>query len=447
MQRTARIAAILIILFVTLPTQARTHNYEITVSDDLRRVHVQAELDGAEVLRARQGRSHRLLSASTCDGKPLDTRQNRIHPNGAACVHYTHRLEPMDERFRTADVLTTTTSEWLWLPTLENEASVNIRVHLPEGINAHLPFDPAGSHYVLRASPGSSRGLALFGTFTVAEIVLPDTKLRASLIGASGHEHKLTRWLTAAANDVWQIGGRFPNPQASVVVVDVPGSTGETVPFGHVIRDGSEMVRFFVQAESDEAALLGDWTATHEFAHLLLPYVREKWISEGFASYYQNVLLARRGVYSEEEAWRRLTHAFSRAREIDSPPSPNDTEHDEFWRVRMLIYWSGAALALMADAAWRAHDDTSLDTALARLGSCCLPSPDTWSGEALFAQLDALNGAPRLQALYERHADAPGLPPVEELYPALGIRIETNRVTLDDDAPLAAVRRAIMRGG
>ncbi len=431
-------------MLATLPTQARTHNYDITVSDDLRQVHVQAELDGAAVLRARQGRSRRLHSATTCEGKPLDARRNRIDPNGATCLRYTHSLEAVDERFSPADVLTTTTSEWLWLPRFEDNASVNIRVHLPEGINAHLPFDQAGDHYVLRASPGSSRGLALFGRFASTQIVLPDTQLRASLIGAHGQEQKLTRWLTAAAMDVWQIGERFPNPQASVVVVDVPGSTGEAVPFGHVIRDGSEMVRFFVQAQSREAALLGDWTATHEFAHLLLPYVREKWISEGFASYYQNVLLARRGVYSEAEAWRRLTHAFARAREIDNPPSPNDTEHDEFWRVRMLIYWSGAALALMADTAWRAQDDTSLDAALARLGRCCLPSPDTWSGQALFSRLDALNGAPRLRALYDRYADSPGLPPVETLYPALGIRTDGSRITLDDAAPLAAVRRAIM---
>ena len=96
------------------------------------------------------------------------------------------------------------------------------------------------------------------------------------------------------------------------------GGGGSAVPFGHVIRDGGEAVRFFVNDDKPLDKYLGDWTATHEFAHLLLPYIesKQKWISEGFASYYQNVLLARRGVYSEEEArvwmdetgWRALEH-------------------------------------------------------------------------------------------------------------------------------------------
>ena len=51
-----------------------------------------------------------------------------------------------------------------------------------------------------------------------------------------------------------------------------------------------------------------DWTATHEFSHLLLPYVsrRDRWLSEGLASYYQNVLRARDGRLSETDAWRKL---------------------------------------------------------------------------------------------------------------------------------------------
>ena len=48
-----------------------------------------------------------------------------------------------------------------------------------------------------------------------------------------------------------------------------------------------------VDASASSRDLRTDWTASHEFAHLLLPYVSDKWVSEGVASYYQNVLQAR----------------------------------------------------------------------------------------------------------------------------------------------------------
>ncbi len=430
---------------VTLPSLAAEHNYTVVVSDDLHRVQVTAQLESAMDLRARNGRTRDLSNLTGCNGERLRTLRNRI--KATPCVSYTYPLTPLRERWTPTQVLVTSPSAWLWTPKLSPDDLVRINFQYPGHIDVHLPWVRAGSSYLLKQSPESSDGLAIFGELHNSEIAVGDAKLPLSVIGAADHTEKLQRWLSDAANDVWRVAGRFPNNQATVIAADVPGSTGEAVPFGHVIRDGTETVRFFVQAERPLSELSGDWTATHEFAHLLLPYVRDKWISEGFASYYQNVLLARRGTYDEADAWRRLARSFKRARETPRPPSPNGTRDREFWEARMMIYWSGAAIALMADVELRTSSNgtKSLDTALGELSACCLPSPRSWSGRELFAKLDALSEVDVFVPLYEKHADAKGLPPVEKLYPKLGIAPKSGRITLNERAKLAHIRRAIMR--
>jgi predicted metalloprotease with PDZ domain len=222
------------------------------------------------------------------------------------------------------------------------------------------------------------------------------------------------------------------------------------VPFGFVIRDGGEAVRFFVDPARPLADYLGDWTATHEFAHLLLPYVRgsEKWVSEGFASYYQNVLLARRGVYTGTDAWRRLHRSFGKAARIADPPPLSRIDGRPFWEVRMLIYWSGAALALEADTRLRAASGgrESLDSALARLSSCCLPSDRVWRARELFEKLDSLVATPLFVELYESYSKRRGMPDLDPLFEELGIRAEDDQVRLTGQGRLTWVRDAIMAG-
>jgi len=48
----------------------------------------------------------------------------------------------------------------------------------------------------------------------------------------------------------------------------------------------------------------------------MLPYLdrRQRWISEGFSQYYQNVLLARSGAYDDLYAWQKLYEGYERGR-------------------------------------------------------------------------------------------------------------------------------------
>jgi predicted metalloprotease with PDZ domain len=113
----------------------------------------------------------------------------------------------------------------------------------------------------------------------------------------------------------------------------------------------------------------------------------------------------------------------------------------------MLIYWSGAAIALMGDVDLRQRSGgaQSLDSVLGQLAACCLPSGKPWEGRALFARLDALAGRDVFVPLYDKYANAPGMPPWPATLAALGVQGTGEDVVLDDAAPLSTIRRAILQ--
>jgi hypothetical protein len=438
--------------------RAAVHEYEVGISADLSTVSVTARLDGTDLrLRAPAGRIEQLEAVQGCDGATSSLQGRTLRVRGG-CARYVTTLVPVrsDRSYARRSPRFAGHESWLWLPPLAEDDVVKLTLRLPEGVDAVVPWRRTGvGRFELRRSPGSGEAIAWFGSLQKHTLTLQDIRLPVVLIdaanGARLNPFVIKPWLEEAAGLVASVGGTFPNRFAQVVVE--PGEVSlfgdSPVPFGHVIRSGEEVVRFFVQPTATGKALREDWTAVHEFAHLLLPYVRDdqKWISEGFASYYQNVLLARGGIYSEVEAWQRLARSFRSASEGHRPPSPNDAHTRSFWEVRMLIYWSGAALALMGDVELRRVSEgrVSLDTVLGRLAACCLPSPRIWEGRELFAKLDLLSGHAVFVPLYDRYANTAGMPDTTALLQAMGIRMNRKDVVLDGTAPLAAERSAIMR--
>ncbi len=454
--------ACLIVVFSLNATSAfgLEHVYRIVVADDLRTVTVEAQLAaGVEKLQARNGKVSRLADLRTCDDLPLKPRGNHIVTSDSdGCVRYSYPLRSSQrERMPLPDdVVISIPSEWLWIPPLGEEDRLRIELAAPSGIKCSVPWVAAAPGvYYLEASPRSSRGVVIIGRFSQHELDIPGGRLRVALIDSPDNpmeEADIMAWLRSSAADVAGVSGSFPNPQPQIIVQSGQSRpdrrSRSAVPFGYVIRDGGETVRFYVDAGRALDDYLGDWTATHEFSHLLLPYIdsQQKWISEGFASYYQNVLLARRGVYSEENAWWRLVRSFRRAAKIRRPPTLNDINERSFGEVRMLIYWGGAAIALMADTRLRelSGGTESLDTVLARLQECCLPSKRTWQGAEFFNKLDELSPYPIFVELYEKYAHRRGMPDMVEIYDDLGIQPRADGVTLASQAKLAEVRRAIM---
>ena len=262
---------------------------------------------------------------------------------------------------------------------------------------------------------------------------------------------QIVEWIESTAQNVSLVYGRFPNPDAKIIVIpagDNRWGSDSPVIYGQVTRHRGETVELFINPERPIEEFYSDWTATHEFSHLMLPLLnrRYRWISEGMATYYQNILLSRAGHYTPEFAWQRLSEGFERGHESSPELSPNAAAADGIRNSRMKVYWSGAAIALLADIELRERSAgaESLDTVLDQLQACCLPSRRKWSGPRLFEKLDSFVASPVFMPLYRRYADSDGFPELAPVLDRLGVTTNADgTVTLGDDASLSAIRKAI----
>ena len=112
----------------------------------------------------------------------------------------------------------------------------------------------------------------------------------------------------------------------------------------------------------------------------------------------------------------------------------------------MKVYWSGAAIALLADIELRERSGgaESLDTVLDQLQACCLPAQRKWSGPRLFEKLDSFVASPVFMPLYRRYADSDGFPELAPVLDGLGVKMNADgTVTLNDDASMSAIRKAM----
>lgn len=466
-QRVTLVSTAIFLLFCGSVAQAAqaTHQYKVTVGADLESLQVEARFDGlVHSVAARSRRAGRYLQAfSNCDETPHIRMRNRrliVPAEGIRCMTYAVDLRAVaaTQRQNNAlrdDNLIASSSSWLWRPEITANAELEIEFDLPDGVSVAVPWQPldnSGKRFRIARSPESANAPVAFGRFQYEEITIPGATLRVSLMNGEQpmDNNEILGWVEAAATDVVLAYGKFPNPSPQVLVIPVADDdrhSASAVPFGRVIRDGGESVELFVNQTRPLTAFLDDWTATHEFSHLMLPYVNRnhRWISEGFAQYYQNILLARAGAYNPERAWQKLYEGFERGRRSRPELSPNDAAEGGARAGTMKVYWSGAAIALMADVQLReeSNGEQTLDDVLQSLQSCCLPSDRVWSGPELFGTLDQLAGKNVFMPLYNRYANTIGFPDTSATFAALGMKIDHGRVRLAGDSKKPGLRAAI----
>jgi hypothetical protein len=446
-------------------TNPDIHYYTITVDYTLTRLWVEARFrPSVDTVTARSRDAGKfLIDARDCESSEQIRMRNRrmlLPAKGITCMNYTVDLERAGRQERLNRALSpgnliVSPSFWLWRPELTAKTELRVRFQLPEGVRVSVPWELVGvdrQEYRVARSPESANAPIVFGDFDYREVRVPGAMLRVGFLKTKGGMdiEAITNWLRATATDVSLAYGRFPNPSPQVVVIPVGAGRdhGESaVPFGRVVRDGGESIELMVDERRPIEAFLEDWTATHEFSHLMLPYMKreQKWVGEGFAQYYQNVLLARSGTYDELRAWQKLYEGLERGRLSRPELSPNEAASDGIRAALMKVYWSGAALALMADVSLReqSNGEETLDLVLDKLQACCLPSDRVWSGPELFEKMDSLTSYPVFMPLYRRYADTAGFPDLEPLIERLGLSVSNGKVRLRRNAELVNVRVAI----
>lgn len=439
--------------------------YQVTFEPDLHSGHTQICFDGRAPrdLRPIAGEGPALLG-------PVRTREGRVLPRSShgvqlgalaadECVHY--RFELGARGFAAShegEALLTSQDAWLLRPSAPSVASLELR--LPSHASASLPWGGDGARTSLPASALELPGHVALGVFSRRQFEADGVQVDLAVlpgelaVGLDG----LVRAITGDIRAVSSVCGHFPVSSLDVVVVPVgpemDGEPPDPIAFGLVRRGGGASVMLLVRADASEEDVRRHWVAPHELSHLLLPLIdrRDAWLSEGFATYYQEVTRVRAGLEDEETAWARIVDGCVRGAAdaqdegalslSQAAASMRETGH--FRRV----YWSGMAFALAADVRLRTRArPSSLDALLCAEGPVFRQTTATMPATTALRTLDRALGAPVLAPMGEAWSARADFPATAPLLARLGVHVASDgSVTLDDDAPLAAVRRAIMAG-
>lgn len=301
----------------------------------------------------------------------------------------------------------------------------------------------------LRAQPAFARSAtADAGIDSERVLRAGDGRLRVIVENAPSRARadELQDWLAECARAQLSAFGRFPLREATVRIRLVPrrGRDPSPVPWGQTLREDGVAVLLYVREDARPDELRADWTAVHELSHLFHPFLGDdgRWLAEGLASYYQNVLRARAGLLGGEEAWRRLDGGFRRGADVAAGARMDRVGWQRGSTMR--IYWAGAAFWLDADLSLRRERGRGLDEVLAAYSRCCLRDDSRATPEAFIAALDRADGGGVLARLYRRHAAMTAFPSLDADYAALGIEVDGAELRFSPDPAKARLRAAIM---
>lgn len=381
----------------------------------------------------------------------------RGDPGG--CVRYRATLVANRQVLAGPEALLSAQSEWLMPPvgqvaqaelhfalTPEQEVATAWPV-LTEGAEAavtRVGQDPPGTHAAGFLLPPLALALpsdVLLGRFELDTRPVGDTELRvARVAGPLAHgEAELSDHLASAVAMVASVGGAFPAERVLAIVW--PSPSDQPVQFGLTKRGGGASILLFFGDRAPTGSLTNDWVTVHELSHLLHPRVpaADRWLSEGIATYYQEVLRARFGWKTPEQAWARIAEGFAVGQRTGTGRSLTDEAsamHETAAYTR--VYWGGTAFVLAADMALRRRG-SSLDEAIARCLREVEHSASPVTARALVAAFDA-----ELVLLADEHAARSDWPATGALLTDLGVVYDDGVARLVD-APDSAVRDAIMR--
>ena len=456
-----RLGLLLCLLLTGHPAVANTWEYRLRFqpADESLQMRVCPPADDQIVrLRATSGEAAQYLLRSATrwqrNGRNMSAESTGCAYYRVAMGHLTNRRE-RGHGYKIGDDLLSWPDKWLWWPA-DRQAQIELTADLPAGWQISTPWpQPDTTRPVFRLGgwPRSWPALVALGRFQIQRLRHGAGRIDLALIGPldAAQRAKLTRWADYTTGLLDQAGG-FPLPQAQVLVVPIGGGNGP-VPWGQVYRAGYGAVHFFVNADLSYQTFVDDWTGAHELSHLLHPYLGDggRWMGEGLASYYQNLLRIRSGDLSTFQGWQKLVQGFERGRKDRAQNQTLGDVSDNMHRNRayMRVYWSGAAYWLQTDVELRRRSGgkQSLDQLLKRFAEGHLPAQRTWRPIEFARELDRLAELRIFEPALMEAESAMNFPDLRPLWQDLGLRTNgSNQLQgFDNDAPLASIRLDINR--
>ncbi|MCP1728444.1 hypothetical protein J2T60_002444 [Natronospira proteinivora] len=391
------------------------------------------------------------------------------------CVHYqvdlgkAARARSIGIAARTGDALVLSPQIWLWRPRSLNPY-IDIRLHFEreEGMDIQGPWqaDPdwldasseseaedQGPVFRLGYPPLGWDSDFIMGRFERFQLDSEQTRVTVAKADGPGERADMTltrQWLQAGLEAAESIFGQLPSERGQVIIVPLD-SGDRPVARGRVSRAGGLSMSLGMNGHQPESDYQADGLIAHEFIHWLHPPVASdhRWLPEGLATYYQYIGLARAGHLSPAEAWQRFMEDMDDGIWDRRPGTVLDIAR----RMNReggadYVYWASAAMMLIADVELRRRSDKqqSLDHILAQWVDCCFDQRRSADGRDVMDRLDELaGGEPIFRPLYDDHVLSVGFPDIEQLLESLGLPQAGETFELNEEAPLAPIRRAIMQ--
>lgn len=423
---------------------------ERLVADDEAAVHY--------VVDARDAATQRPLKVDVEAGHILVGSAGPCLAYGVDIARMIEEVDDRDGMARIGDAIAGSPHLWLWRPeSLPQTAEATLAFALPDGaaVSAPWPQTAVAGTYELSSTTFAWAAQVVVGKFTAVRFTAAGTDFQVAVLDRRHAitEDGLRRWLTTAAETVAGLYGTFPTPTMQVVVVPFPGG-GDPVYFGMALRGGGPSVLLLVSNSAEDREFPGEWVAIHEFLHHGMPFVQhdDAWMSEGFVTYYTEVLRTRAGLQTQLAAWRALLSGFARGSRGGTGASLAEESarmHENHAYQR--VYWGGAAIALLLDVALR-EAGSSLDAAMRRLDTCCADARHIWRADAIIDEWDRwLGRGDVFRTVVTRVLQRAGGPwradgsfsELSAVYRKLGVNMIDVEPTLDESASIAHVRRAI----
>ncbi|MBE3673728.1 M61 family metallopeptidase [Pseudoalteromonas distincta] len=190
----------------------------------------------------------------------------------------------------------------------------------------------------------------------------------------------------------------------------------EPVPWATVKRNNPDGLELHVDRYASLNAFTKDWTLYHELSHLYLPLLPYSgfWLSEGFASYMQNVIMRDSGIITQPQFVQRLNAGFDRARQqTKTKTQPLNKLSADMWkqRAQQRVYWTGAAFFAQADLKLQ-KQGLSVASIIKQYQTCCRPARS--SAKTFIKELDKLSGSSIFTTLYAKYNTRTDFPDINK---------------------------------
>jgi hypothetical protein len=258
-------------------------------------------------------------------------------------------------------------------------------------------------------------------------------------------DEAILRHVQTAAEAVTAYYGHFPVARDRVLIIPVADRSGvlQGTTWGDM-GGWPAFTRMRIGQHTTPADLNDDWMMTHELVHTAFPSLPddEHWMEEGLATYIEP--LAR--VMVGDLTARRVWHDMMRDMHQGEPQAGDEgLDRTHTWGR---TYWGGAMFCLVADVEIRkeTHNRRGLRDALRAIVNAGGTIDQNWDLEQALEIGDRATGTHVLTRQYAEWKDKAVTVDLEKLWVELGVKWGPDGIEFVNNAPLAAIRKAIAGG-